>query len=101
MHWYREGALDGHLGVFNLGRVLVVPHMMGCDDVARGAGRSDLDQLEKEDLGVDPCGTARSRSTCQPVVGSVTSRQLVFVVIALDQLGFERVLQCRHLELLC
>ena len=53
-HWYREGALDGHLGGFNLGRVLVVPHMMGCDDVARGAGRFDLDQLEKEDLGVDP-----------------------------------------------
>ena len=57
MYWYREGALDGRLGVFNLGLVpRCTSHDGFRDDVARGAGRSDLDQLEKEDLGVDPLG---------------------------------------------
>jgi hypothetical protein len=59
MHVDREGTFDGHLGVFNLGGVLVISHTTGCDDVARGTCRLSLDQLEEEDLWVNalPHGT--------------------------------------------
>ena len=80
MHWYREGALDGHLGVFNLSRFLVVPHVVGCDDVACVAGRFDLDQLEEEDLRVNPL---RDRTLDRPAGCQIAAKDKNIADIAL------------------
>jgi hypothetical protein len=53
VHVDRERTLDSHLSVFDLRRVLVVPHVVSRHDIACEAGRFDLDELEEKDLGVD------------------------------------------------
>src|SRR5262249_39610209 len=103
VHVDRERALDRNLSVFDLRGILVVFHVVGCHYVARGAGGFNLDELEKEDLGVDALryGSLEVHGPSSRRLGNISGdAQLARVMMVLDELRLERSLHCRHLELL-